>query len=75
MNITQDRGAVRVDIKNIQVTGRNAIDFTLPDMGVRLLVSDYELGDSNGDGHVSISDVINTFDPYCINYSIAIFMD
>lgn len=60
MTITQDLGTVRVDIKNIHVTGRNAIDFTLPDMSVRLLVSDYELGDSNGDGHVSISDVINT---------------
>ena len=60
MTVTQDLGTFRIDIKNIHVTGRNAIDFTLPAMSVRLLVSDYELGDSNGDGIVTIADATNT---------------
>ena len=47
LTITDDRGSYLIELKNIHVSGRNAIDFTLPDMTTRVIVSEYELGDSN----------------------------
>ena len=68
VRVVGDAGSYTVQLKNIRVTGENAIDFILPNITSRILIDDYRLGDSNGDGDVSISDVTNTTNYILGNY-------
>ena len=69
VRVTGEEGTYEVMIKNIHVTGIQSIDFTLPDISTRLIINGYELGDSNGDGKVTISDVTNTINHILGNYT------
>lgn len=56
----EEAGEYEVQVKNIHISGPKSFDFTAPDYVCRVKVKDFPLGDSNGDGAVSISDVTNT---------------
>ena len=58
----EEVGEFVVDVKNIHISGPNSFDFVAPNYSARILVSDYPLGDSNGNGEVTVSDVVNTVD-------------
>ena len=53
-------GVFEVNMRNIHIAGPNYFDFVAPDIATQIRVSDYPLGDSNGDGNVTVSDVTNT---------------
>lgn len=55
-------GDFEVNVKNVHVSGPNSFDFLAPDYTAHLQVSDYPLGDSNGNGEVTVTDVANTVD-------------
>lgn len=55
-------GDYDVEVKNIHVSGPNSFDFSAPDYKTRVHVADYPLGDSNGNGEVTVSDATNTVD-------------
>lgn len=58
----ENAGEYKVEIKNIHISGPNSFNFSAPDYTTTLRVNDYPLGDSNGDGEVSIGDATNTVD-------------
>lgn len=68
IRITGDEGSYEIAIKNIHVTGSNSIDIALPNVTSNIIINGYNLGDSNGDGKVTISDVTNTTNYILGNY-------
>ena len=52
-------GDYKVDIRNIHISGPNSFNFSAPDYTTNIRVADYPLGDSNGNGEVTISDATN----------------
>ena len=58
----ENTGEFKVEIKNIHISGPNSYNFSAPDYSTTLSVKDYPLGDSNGDGEVSVFDATNTVD-------------
>ena len=52
-------GDFYVEVKNIHISGPNSFNFTASDYRTKLHVADYPLGDSNGNGEVTISDATN----------------
>ena len=55
-------GDYKVEVKNINISGPNSFNFSAPDYPATIHVADYPLGDSNGNGFVSIQDATNTVD-------------
>ena len=55
-------GDYKVEVKNINISGPNSFNFSAPDYTATIHVADYPLGDSNGNGFVSIQDATNTVD-------------
>ncbi|MBR4731026.1 MAG: leucine-rich repeat protein [Prevotella sp.] len=55
-------GDYDVAIRNVHITGPNNFDFTAPDHIIRFSMPSYPMGDSNGDGKVTINDAVNTID-------------
>ena len=55
-------GDYKVEVKNINISGPNSFNFSAPDYMATIHVADYPLGDSNGNGFVSIQDATNTVD-------------
>ena len=55
-------GDFDVAIRNVHITGPYDFDFTAPDHTIRFSVTGYPMGDSNGDGKVSINDAVTTID-------------
>ena len=55
-------GDYKVEVKNINISGPNSFNFSAPDYMATIHVADYPLGDSNGNGIVSIQDATNTVD-------------
>ncbi|MBR4729034.1 MAG: leucine-rich repeat protein, partial [Prevotella sp.] len=55
-------GDFDVAIRNVHITGPNNFDFTIPDHTIRFSMPSYPMGDSNGDGKVTINDAVNTID-------------
>lgn len=55
-------GDLDLAIRNIHITGPNNFDFTAPDHTIRFSLPSYPMGDSNGDGKVTINDAVNTID-------------
>ena len=55
-------GDYKVEVKNINISGPNSFNFSAPDYLATIHVADYPLGDSNGNGIVSIQDATNTVD-------------
>ena len=53
-------GVFEIQLKNIHISGPQNFDFVAPDITTQVRVSDYPLGDSNGDGDVTVSDVSTT---------------
>ena len=62
LTTAEETGEFVVDVKNIHISGPNSFDFVAPNYSARILVSDYPLGDSNGNGEVTVSDIVNTVD-------------
>ena len=60
ISTTDATGEFEVEVKNIHITGPRSYDFTAPDYSIFIRVSDYPLGDSNGNGEVTVTDVANT---------------
>lgn len=58
----EQTGTYEVEVKNIHISGPNSFNFSAPDYKAIVRVADYPLGDSNGNGDVTISDVTNTVD-------------
>lgn len=56
----ENEGEFEVKVKNIHITGPKSFDFIAPDYTTLVTVSDYPLGDSNGNGEITITDVVNT---------------
>ena len=55
-------GDFDVAIRNVHITGPYDFDFTAPDHTIRFSVTGYPMGDSNGDGKVTINDAVTTID-------------
>ena len=45
VNITSAAGAYSVQLKNIHITGKDAVDFVLPDVSSLIIIDGYSLGD------------------------------
>ena len=58
----EETGSFDVTIKNIHISGPDNFDFVAPNHTIHFSLKDYPLGDSNGDGKVSINDVTTTVD-------------
>ena len=58
----EEVGDFTIEVKNIHVSGPNYFDFVAPDYSARIKVSDYPIGDSNGNGEVTVTDVANIVD-------------
>ena len=57
-----ETGSFDVTIKNIHISGPDNFDFVAPNHTIHFSLNDYPLGDSNGDGYVTIGDAVNTVD-------------
>lgn len=55
-------GDFDVAIRNVHITGPDNFDFTAPDHTICFNVKGYPMGDSNGDGKVTINDAVTTID-------------
>ena len=55
-------GDFDVAIRNIHITGPYDFDFTAPDHTIRFSLPSYPMGDSNGDGKVTINDAVTTIE-------------
>lgn len=53
-------GVYQVQLKNIHISGPQFFDFVAPNITTQIRVADYPIGDSNGDGDVTVSDVTTT---------------
>lgn len=62
-------GDYDVEVKNIHVSGPNSFDFSAPDYKTRIHVADYPMGDSNGNGEVTVADATNTVDHILERYT------
>ena len=62
-------GNYDVDIRNIHISGPNNFHFVAPNHTIHFTLNDYPLGDSNGSGDVSITDVANTVEKLLERYS------
>ena len=60
VNTLDTVGVFEIQLKNIHISGPQNFDFVAPDITTQIRVSDYPLGDSNGDGDVTVSDVSTT---------------
>ena len=58
----ESTGEYEVAVRNIHISGPNNFDFVAPDYTARISIADYPLGDSNGNGNVTVTDVANTVD-------------
>lgn len=65
----EEVGDYKVEIKNIHISGPNSFNFTAPDYATNIRVADYPLGDSNGNGEVSVFDATNTVDQILERYT------
>lgn len=65
----EEVGDYKVEIKNIHISGPNSFNFTAPDYATNIRVGDYPLGDSNGNGEVSVFDATNTVDQILERYT------
>ena len=59
---TEKVGDYKIEVKNVHISGPNSFNFSAPDYTSNIHVADYPLGDSNGNGFVSIQDATNTVD-------------
>ena len=62
-------GDYKVEIKNVHISGPNSFNFSAPDFTTNIRVADYPLGDSNGNGEVSVIDATNTVDQILERYT------
>ena len=58
----EETGNFDVTIKNIHISGPDNFDFVAPNHTIHFNLNDYPLGDSNGNGEISINDATNTVD-------------
>lgn len=58
----EDVGNFDVAIKNIHISGPDNFDFAAPNHTIRFNLKDYPMGDSNGDGSVTVNDAVITVD-------------
>jgi Leucine-rich repeat (LRR) protein len=58
----EDVGDFDVAIKNIHISGPDNFDFAAPNHTIRFNLKDYPVGDSNGDGSVTVNDAVITVD-------------
>ena len=66
-------GDFDVAIRNIHITGPNDYDFVAPDHTIRFSLPSYPMGDSNGDGKVTINDAVTTIDNLLGRYTERFF--
>ena len=55
-----ETGSFDVAIKNIHISGPDNFDFVAPNHTIHFNLKDYPIGDSNGSGDVTVTDVANT---------------
>ena len=67
-NTGEKTGKFDVTIKDIHISGPNNIDFVAPEKVLRFNLKDYPLGDSDGNGSVTITDAVQTVDYILENY-------
>ena len=58
----EEAGNFDVAIKNIHISGPKNFDFAAPNHTIHFNLKDYPMGDSNGNGEITINDAVNTVD-------------
>lgn len=59
---TMEKGVYNVSIKNIELTSTDVAAIILADVNAQLIVTEILPGDANGDGRVSVTDVVSIVD-------------